>query len=198
MAQMSLFSEGETTGSPRDQARFPRTLRALRLARRWKQKDLAARLGIKLRTYISWETGERPPPAGIVVLLGWLLEETARPNLLAQSKLLSTYVLDELCRQAQKDEGGRELAEQAHAELLRSITEEGQQAKSTDGEMFLRDLFTADHAWNQPAEQAEPHTSQEKAPVDVLQQLFALLGVLQQQPELIPIVQDFLQQVAAQ
>jgi len=193
----ALFSEGETTGSPRD-ARFPHTLRDLRLARRWKQKDLAARLGVKLRTYISWETGERPPPAGIVVLLGWLLEENARPHLLAQSKLLSTYVLDELCRQAQRDEGGRELAEQAHAELLRSTAEEDQQAESNNGTLFLGDLFTADHVPNQPVGQAEPPTSQEKASVDVLQQLFALLGVLQQQPELIPIVQDFLQQVAAQ
>jgi hypothetical protein len=153
---------------------------------------------VKLRTLISWETGEHPPPFAIVVLLGWVLEEPSRPHLLAHSQLLRAYALDELRRHAQKDVGGRGLAEQALTQLLETATEEGdQQAQRNEDDVVLLNQFSASLSQSQPGEPTEQHAQRADTSDDTLQQLFALLEVLQQQHELIPVVRDFLQQVAA-
>lgn len=178
------------------QAQFPQTLKTLRLARHWKQGYLAKRLHVNPRTLISWEAGERLPSVGMVVLLGWLLEEPARPNLLVQSQLLHSYTLDELRRQAQKDVEWRGLAEEALVQLTNATAgEEGRQAGGDK-----RDVFLLDQLAEQPQIrfelQAGQNAQQEANPGERLQQLFALLEQLQRQPELIPVVQDFLRQLA--
>src|SRR5579863_4813280 len=72
---------------------FPERLQNSRLQRGWKQARLAEELGVKLRTLISWETGERVPTVGIVVRLGALLE----------TDLLTPYIEDDLRRRYGQD-----------------------------------------------------------------------------------------------
>src|SRR5690242_14928504 len=70
-------------------ARFPTRLHHSRLQNGWKQATLAEAVGVKRRTLISWEAGERLPPVGVVVRLSMLL----------QTDLLTPYITDDLLRQ---------------------------------------------------------------------------------------------------
>ena len=48
---------------------FARALKRARMARGWTQAKLAEQLAISKRAIVSWETGERIPGVGMVVLL---------------------------------------------------------------------------------------------------------------------------------
>ena len=159
--------------------RFPARLQQSRLQHGWKQATLAEALGVKRRTLISWEAGERLPPVGVVVRLSTLL----------QTDLLTPYITDDLLRQS----GETMPQEQPSlpADLAALLQEDGisgtqgsEQPRSAS-ETLPVNRFTV----LQPAE-----TSASQALAD-LTDLFALLDLLHAQPALIRVALDFLQEM---
>src|SRR5436305_13851611 len=65
-----LSLSAETTGPEVEgPTHFARALKRARFARGWTQAKLAAQLAIPKRAIVSWETGERIPSIGMVMLL---------------------------------------------------------------------------------------------------------------------------------
>ena len=81
---------------------FPAVLKQARLARHLKQEVLAAQLHISERTLVSWETGARLPPVGMVLYLSRRLLGSERLD----NELMRAYLLDDLAWQLslQQDE----------------------------------------------------------------------------------------------
>jgi transcriptional regulator with XRE-family HTH domain len=160
---------------------FPERLQNSRLQRGWKQARLAEELGVKLRTLISWETGERVPTVGIVVRLGALLE----------TDLLTPYIEDDLRRRYGQD-AIREFAgvfpntansnseEETHAQEEQSLQERQNETDSIPSDM----------------EQPQHDQSQTANDANSLQSLFHIFEILQAQPALIPVALDFLEEMA--
>jgi transcriptional regulator with XRE-family HTH domain len=185
-------------GYKHDEPRFPHMLQSLRLARPWKQNDLAAHLGINPRTYISWEKGDRIPPLVMVVLLSWVLETSARSDLLAESQLLRAYTMDELTRQAQRGQGNHVLAREALMYMMQGSDDAA--AASDDREPVV--VTTLEQLMeNQFQPPLRNHPTQEQEENDsgnLLRHFFALLEVLRRRPDLITVVEDFLNQMAGE
>src|SRR5947209_5226716 len=80
--------------------RFARALKRARFARGWTQVKLAAQLAIPKRAIVSWETGERIPSVGMVVLLLDALLSGEEPSF--HRELLTAYIVDDLQRQEQR------------------------------------------------------------------------------------------------
>lgn len=171
----------------------------MRLARRWKQETLAKHLHQRQRTVISWEAGERLPSVGIVVLLSRLLDENWRPDELMHYPLLCAYVIDDLVRlgREQTDEQFQELARQtAHLLSLAFADRQGGQ-ENKERPVPLEQMVPSSMGSQEQAEPLHEPDEESQLPLgDRLQQLFALLDILQEHPELIPTVQDFLHEVA--
>jgi DNA-binding transcriptional regulator YiaG len=177
--------------------RFSLALKKARLAKQLKQEALAAQLHVKLRTLVSWETGTRIPSIGMVILLNLLLTD----GLDLSNDLLLAYIADDLTHQAyiQGDKEFRTLAlrtlEQV-SQLQRGAREQAQEREphlslfgnqSREGHQEHR--LDQQEVWQQEHQR-------EGATGDPLQQLFAVLEILRTHPELIPVVQDFLREVA--
>ncbi len=181
----------------REQSRFPLALKKARLAKQLKQETLAAQLHVKLRTLVSWETGTRIPPIGIVILLSLLLTD----SLELSNDLLFTYIADDLTRQAriQDDDNFRALALRTLEQVSQLQTRGHEQEQERELHLSLfrnqsredRQEHLLDH---QGTWQQEPQ--HEGTAGDPLQQLFAVLETLRTRTELIPVVQDFLREVA--
>src|SRR5437660_12848432 len=80
--------------------RFARALKQARFARGWTQAKLAAQLAIPKRSIVSWETGERIPSVGMVMLLLDALFPGEQPSF--HRELITAYIVDDLERQQQR------------------------------------------------------------------------------------------------
>lgn len=170
-------------------ARFPEQLQEGRLRRGWKQTKLAEELGVKLRTLISWETGERVPTVGTVVCLGALLE----------TDLLSPYIEDDVKRRYGQAAIGKlvdglagttnvRLEKEAHNVTDFTIQEETSLQQERTG--------TAASDADLVLEQLQRDSGQEADAANSLQSLFHIFEILQAQPSLIPVTLDFLEEMA--
>jgi transcriptional regulator with XRE-family HTH domain len=161
---------------------FPTRLQQSRLQRGWKQATLADALGVKRRTVISWEAGERIPPVGVVVRLSTLLK----------TDLLTPYIADDLLRQyGQALPQEQSLLPNGLAALLQEpgVNEAEGSTQSLSGhEEPLEDNLTI-----QRSEDNSP--SPDLAPAPAWHNLFALLDLLHTQPDLIRVTLDFLQEM---
>ena len=168
----------------REPLRFPLALKQARLGRHMKQETLAAQLHVKVRTLVSWETGTRLPSIGMVALLSDIL--TGAFDL--EHDLVLTYIADDLARQIhlQEDEEVRRRA----LRLIEQLQAKGD--KRTQEQEPHLSLFG-----NLAGERQQefPQNHDEGAARDRLRQLFAVLEMLRERPELLPVVQDFLREV---
>jgi len=175
--------------------RFPRSLQQSRLKCGLKQATLAERLGVRLRTYVSWETGERLPSVGVV----------ARLNALLDADLLTPYVIDDLVRHYGPEAADiiaiqgaprqRKGGDEQPANALLGLREARAEWSATDR---VRDAtFTHNQRAGSPEgaspDQREGHD--EVAP-QTLEQFFTILEYLRAQPYLIAITLDFLREIA--
>src|SRR5712691_666359 len=79
---------------------FARALKRARFARGWTQARLAEQLAIPKRSIVSWETGERIPSVGIVMLLLDALFPGEELSL--HRELITAYIVDDLEHQEQR------------------------------------------------------------------------------------------------
>lgn len=189
--------EGTDQVNTREPSRFPLALKKARLAKQWKQETLAAHLHVKLRTLVSWETGTRIPSIGMVILLSLLLTD----GLDLSNDLLLASIADDLTHQthSQDNDDFRTLALCVREQVsqLQARGHERDQEHEPHLSLFGnqpregRQTYHLDH---QEIGQQEPHAA--GTTDDPLQQLFTVLETLRTHTELIPVVQDFLHEVA--
>ncbi len=174
-------------------SRFARALKRARFARGWTQAILAAQLAIPKRSIVSWETGERIPSVGMVMLL----VDALFPNedLSLNRELITAYVVDDLERlelrrgsQRDQDDPLLERIQRVKEQALR-FPPSASQASTAIGEVL-----------GQAKEQLEAHEpSRLQKKVDeqqALEPLFALIEQLRQHPELISVARDFIRELA--
>ncbi len=164
--------------------RFPTRLQQSRLQRGWKQATLAAALGVKRRTVISWEAGERIPPVGVVVRLSTLLK----------ADLLTPYITDDLLRQY------GETLQHEHPLLPTELAALLQKQGASEAEGSAQPL--SDHQESAESNLTMQSSKDTSAPPDLAlaptwHNLFALLDLLHAQPDLIGVTLDFLQEMTA-
>lgn len=176
----------------RDQLRFPLALKRARLARQLKQEMLAARLHVKLRTLVSWETGTRLPSVGMVALLSLLLTGDLGTN----NDLFLAYIADDLARQAdsQEDDEFRAYVLSALQQLSQLQTRDrGQEQEGGLRLSLLGDQSGADEQARYLDDQGTQRPGETTG--NLLQQLFTVLETLRNHPELISVAQDFLHEM---
>jgi transcriptional regulator with XRE-family HTH domain len=174
------FSLEEATG-PRvnGPSHFARALKRARFAKGWTQAELAKQLLVPKRSITSWETAERIPSIGTVMLLLDVL--TDEDELSLNQELLCAYVVDDLERQAQRQSGslsGRIQRVIRRVLQLPARSTEPQIAGGKAGDTF-------EGTREPPLREGD------------LEPLFALMAQLHQHPELIPVARDFIRELAS-
>lgn len=174
-------------------SRFARALKRARFRKGWTQEKLAAQLAMTKRTIVSWETATRIPSIGMVLALLAVLSDS---ELSLHHELLYSYILDDLEDQIQrKDPEGRQksfLARQLHQVLSQVEHLAADQAQPSRPQSPV------------PTEGREPGTlAAQQGEVQVgalgspsLEPLFTLLDQLRQHPDLIPVANDFVHELA--
>jgi transcriptional regulator with XRE-family HTH domain len=187
----------ETTGPEVEgPTRFARALKRARFARGWTQARLAAQLAIPKRSIVSWETGERIPSVGMVVLL--LDALFPGEDLTLHRELITAYIVDDLERQGQR----RDLQSSQNDPLLQRIQRviaevlqlsmSAAQARPVIGQMKASeqaDDQLRDHELLRHHEKADEQQA--------LEPLFVLIEQLRRHPELIPVASDFIRELAS-
>ena len=176
-------------------SRFARALKRARFARGWTQAKLAAQLAIPKRSIVSWETGERIPSVGMVMLL--LDALFPGEELSFQRELITAYIVDDLERQEQRRDSQRGQGDpllqrvQRVMEQVLQLPTSATQARPAIGHQ------EASEQADEQLEEREPPRPQEKVDEQqALEPLFALMAQLRQHPELIPVTRDFLRELA--
>jgi transcriptional regulator with XRE-family HTH domain len=176
-------------------SRFARALKRARFAKGWTQAKLATQLAIPKRSIVSWETGERIPSVGMVMLL--LDALFPGEELSFQRELITAYVADDLERQEQRRDSQRgqgdpllQRVQRVMAQVLQLPTS-ATQARPAIGHQ------EASEQADEQLEEREPSRPQEKVDEQqALEPLFALMAQLRQHPELIPVTRDFIRELA--
>jgi transcriptional regulator with XRE-family HTH domain len=176
-------------------SRFARALKRARFARGWTQAKLAAQLAIPKRSIVSWETGERIPSIGMVMLL--LDAVFPGEELSFHRELITAYIIDDLERQEQR----RDLQRGQDDPLLQRVQRVmAQVLQPSMSATQARPAIGHQEASGQADEQSEERESlrpQVKAEEQqALEPLFALIEQLRQHPELIPVARDFIRELA--
>ena len=191
-----LSLPAETTGLEVDgPTRFARALKRARFARGWTQAKLAAQLAIPKRSIVSWETGERIPSIGMVVLLLDVL--FPGEELSFHRELIIAYIVDDLERQEQRRDPQRgqddpllQRVQRVMAQVLQLPMSATQARPATEHQEALEQA-------DEQSGEREPSRAQEKATgQQALEPLFALIEQLRQHPELIPVARDFIHELA--
>jgi transcriptional regulator with XRE-family HTH domain len=176
-------------------SRFARALKRARFARGWTQARLAAQLAITKRSIVSWETGERIPGVGMVVLLLDALFPGEECTL--HRELITAYIVDDLERQQQRrgSQGGQanlllQRVQRVMAEVLR-LPQSVTQAGAAPGQQEA-----AEQADEQVGENGPSWPQEEADEQQALEPLFALMAQLRQHPELIAVARDFIRELA--
>jgi transcriptional regulator with XRE-family HTH domain len=176
-------------------SRFARALKRARFARGWTQAKLAAQLAIPKRSIVSWETGERIPGVGMVMLLLDALFPGEKLSL--HRELITAYIVDDLERQEQRRDSQRGQDDPLLQRVQRVMAQVLQLPMSATQ---ARPAIGHQEALEQADEQLEEReTSRPQEKVDeqqALEPLFALMAQLRQHPELIPVTRDFIHELA--
>jgi transcriptional regulator with XRE-family HTH domain len=176
-------------------SRFARALKRARMARGWTQAKLAAQLAIPKRSIVSWETGERIPSVGMVMLL--LDALFPGEELSFQRELITAYIIDDLERQEQRRDAQRGQGDPLLQRVQRVMAQVLQLPMSTTQARPAIGHQEASGQADEQLEEREPSRSQEKVDEQqALEPLFALMAQLRQHPELIPVTRDFIRQLA--
>jgi transcriptional regulator with XRE-family HTH domain len=176
-------------------SRFARALKRARFARGWTQARLAAQLAIPKRSIVSWETGERIPGVGMVMLLLDALFPDEEFSF--HRELIIAYIVDDLEHQEQRRDAQRgqddpllQRVQRVMAQVLQ-LPMSATQARPSIGHQ------EASVQVDEQLEEREP--SRPEVQVDeqqALEPLFALMAQLRQHPELIPVTRDFIRELA--
>ncbi len=176
-------------------SRFARALKRARFARGWTQAKLAAQLAIPKRSIVSWETGERIPSVGMVMLL--LDALFPGEELSFQRELITAYVVDDLERQEQRRDAQRGQDDPLLQRVQRVIAQVLQLPMSATQARPAIGYQEASVQADEQLEEREPSRPQEKVDEQqALEPLFALMAQLRQHPELIPVTRDFIRELA--
>lgn len=187
----------EETAGPevKGPSRFARALKRARFARGWTQARLAAQLAISKRSIVSWETGERIPGVGMVVLLLDALFPDEEFSL--HRELITAYIVDDLERHEQRRDPQRRHDDplpqrvQRVIELVLQLPERPAQAGPAQGYQAAEEQATSQ--WEE-RELIQPQ--KEANNQQALEPLFTLMAQLRQHPELIPVARDFIRELA--
>ena len=191
-----LSFPAETTGPEVDgPTRFARALKRARFARGWTQAKLAAQLAIPKRSIVSWETGERIPSVGMVMLLLDALFPGEEPSF--HRELITAYIVDDLERQEQRrdpqrcqDDALLQRIQRVMVQVLHLSISATQERRPTEQQEALEQA-------EEQLEEGEPSRPQEQADVQqALEPLFALMAQLRHHPELISVARDFIHELA--
>jgi len=177
-------------------SRFARALKRARFARGWTQAKLAVQLAIPKRSIVSWETGERIPSVGMVMLL--LDALFPGEELSFHRELITAYIVDDLERKAQRRDAQRgqddpllQRVQHVMARVLQ-LPMSATQARPAIGHQ------EASEQADEQLEEREPFRPPEKVDEQqALEPLFALVAQLRQHPELISVTRDFLLELAS-
>ena len=176
-------------------SRFARALKRARFARGWTQAKLAAQLAIPKRSIVSWETGERIPSVGMVMLL--LDALFPGEELSFQRELITAYIVDDLERQEQRRDAQRGQDDPLLQRVQRVIAQVLQLPMSATQARPAIGYQEASVQADEQLEEREPSRPQEKVDEQQgLEPLFALIAQLRQHPELIPVTRDFIRELA--
>ena len=191
---LSLLAE--TTGPEVDgPTRFARALKRARFARGWTQAKLAAQLAIPKRSIVSWETGERIPSVGRVILLLDALFPGEEFSL--HRELTTAYIVDDLERQEQRRGSQRGQGDPLFQRVQRVMEQISQlPLGATQAEPVIGHQEASEQL-DEQVEERELSELQEKVnDRQTLEPLFALMAQLRQHPELIPVARDFIHELA--
>ena len=191
-----LSLSAETTGPEVEgPSRFARALKRARFARGWTQTKLAEQLSITKRSIVSWETGERIPSVGMVMLL--LDALFPGEELSFQRELITAYIVDDLERQEQRRDAQRGQDDPLLQRVQRVIAQVLQLPMSATQARPAIGYQEASVQADEQLEEREPSRPQEKVDEQqALEPLFALMAQLRQHPELIPVTRDFIRELA--
>ncbi len=191
-----LTLSAETTGPEVEgPTHFARALKRARFARGWTQARLATQLPISKRSIVSWETGERIPSVGMVVLL--LDALFPGEELSFQRELITAYIVDDLERQEQRRGPQRGQDDPLLQRVQRVMAQVKQFATSAAPVRPAIGKQGPVAQADEQAEEREPSRHQEKVDEQqALEPLFALMDQLRQHPALIPVARDFLRELA--
>jgi transcriptional regulator with XRE-family HTH domain len=174
--------------------RFARALKRARFARGWTQATLAEQLTISKRAIVSWETGERIPGAGMVVLLLDALFPDEEFSL--HRELVTAYIVDDLERQEQRrgpQHRQDDLLLQRVQHVIALVLQLPKRAS------HVRPVQEERVAEEQTASQLDEHESLQPQTnahdQQTLEPLFTLMAQLRQHPELIPVARDFIHEL---
>lgn len=175
-------------------SRFATALKQARFRKGWTQAKLAAQLSISKRSIVSWETAERIPRIGIVILLldALLTEE----ELSLHRELITAYIVDDLERQQSRKNLQRQQDDpflqrvQWMIERVLQLPARSVQARP------LKEHRVAEERMASQWEEREPFQPQQVGEQQALEPLFTLMDQLHQHPELIPVARDFIRELA--
>ena len=202
----STGSSGPTAQRERPRARpqpthFPAVLKRERLARHLKQEVLAAQLRISERTLVSWETGARLPPVGMVLYLSRRLLGSERLD----NELMRAYLLDDLTWQLslRQDEAILGDLQAAFVELEQSDKAEIEQQDTREEHpmvLFENGAFvTGDGAPGRGHRAGQVEAPQgvagKSGDDDAVLGLLVVLDTLRREPTLVSVVLDFLREL---
>lgn len=174
---------------------FARALKRARFARGWTQATLAAQLAIPKRSIVSWETGERIPSVGMVVLLLDALFPDEEFSL--HRELITAYIVDDLQRQEQRRGPQRNQDDPLLQRVQRLMVQVLQLSMSATQVRPAIGHQVAEEQADDYLQEHEPLRPQGKADdQQALEPLFALMAQLRQHPELIPVARDFIRELA--
>jgi transcriptional regulator with XRE-family HTH domain len=185
-------------------SRFATALQQARLGAHLTQEQLVEQLHVNQRTAISWETGERIPSIGMVFLLSMILSRApAASTELFSLELLIPYLLDDLERQKKFHQEGafQELVEQGIQKLLRVDASLPRPAQALQVVSLLPEqpVKITDHDDERASRaSSQSQRGQREAENTDVEQIFTLLERLRARPELIPVVNDFLDQLLSE
>ena len=176
-------------------SRFARALKRARFARGWTQAKLAAQLAIPKRSIVSWETGERIPSVGMVMLLLDVLFPGEELSL--HRELITAYIVDDLERLERRIGSQRDQDAPLLQRMQRVMAQVLQPSPNSLQERPVVVHQEASGQVDEQLEEREPPLSREKVDEEqALEPLFALMAKLRQHPELIPVANDFIRELA--
>jgi transcriptional regulator with XRE-family HTH domain len=175
-------------------SRFARALKRARFARGWTQAKLAVQLAIPKRSIVSWETGERIPSVGMVMLLLDALFPGEELSL--HRELITAYIVDDLERQEQRRDSQRDQDDPLLQRMQRIIAQVLQFPPNASQARPAIGLQEVSEQADEQLEERELSRPQEKVDEQqALESLFALMAQLRQHPEFIPVARDFIREL---
>jgi transcriptional regulator with XRE-family HTH domain len=178
-------------------SRFARALKRARFARGWTQAKLASQLTIPKRSIVSWETGERIPSIGMVMLLLDALFPDEELSL--HRELITAYIVDDLEHLEQRRGSQRDQDDPLLQRMQYVMAQVMQPSPSATQARPAIGHQESSGQTDEQLEEREPSLSQEKVDEQqALEPLFTLMAQLRQHPELIPVARDFIRELASE